>query len=335
MTGRAAMPDRLLSPSKITAWLDCGHYLTLRDRVDAGLLATTGLAGFGSFARLLADKGSQHEAECLQHYRSEGRSIYEVPPRESGERFDAWVERVGTPWEAGYDVIAQMPLIHDGMRGIADFLVKVNDPPDDACAYEPLDAKLARTEAKPGHVLQLCFYADALRAATGVMPARVHLWLGSGVIEPLVTREFHPYWTRLRQQLRQVLEDDARVDTRPLPCDHCAFCEFAAICDAQWRDEDALTYVAGIRSNDVLDLEESGVATLAGLATHVGDVPSIRAERLERLVTQAALQVEARDHPDRPPPFRPAEPNDDLLWGRGLELLPDAGRRGRLLGLRG
>ena len=154
------------------------------------------------------------------------------------------------------------------------------------------------------------------------MPARVHLWLGSGVIEPLVTREFHPYWTRLRQQLRQVLEDDARVDTRPLPCDHCAFCEFAAICDAQWRDEDSLTYVAGIRSNDVLDLEESGVATLAGLATHVGDVPSIRAERLERLVTQAALQVEARDHPDRPPPFRPAEPNDDLLWGRGLELLP-------------
>jgi len=28
--------DRLLTPSKITAWLDCAHYLTLRHQVDTG-----------------------------------------------------------------------------------------------------------------------------------------------------------------------------------------------------------------------------------------------------------------------------------------------------------
>ena len=33
MTGK---PNRLLTPSKITAWLDCAHYLTLRRAVDAG-----------------------------------------------------------------------------------------------------------------------------------------------------------------------------------------------------------------------------------------------------------------------------------------------------------
>ena len=34
------MPStRLITPSKITAWLDCPHYLTLRGRVDAGQLA--------------------------------------------------------------------------------------------------------------------------------------------------------------------------------------------------------------------------------------------------------------------------------------------------------
>ncbi len=178
------MPDRLLSPSKITAWLDCAHYLTLRERLDAGLLDVE-LSGFGSFARLLADKGRQHEAECLEHYRATGRTIYEVPARDPGERFDEWVTRVGTPWDEGFDVIYQMPFVHDGMRGIADFLVRVDGPSESACVYEPVDAKLARTEAKPGHILQLCFYADALRAATGTSPEHLHIWLGSGRIESL------------------------------------------------------------------------------------------------------------------------------------------------------
>ena len=169
---------------------------------------------------MLADKGSQHEAECLAHYRAMGRSIYEVPQREPGETFDAWVARVGTPWDDGPDVIFQMPFVHDGMRGIADFLVRVADPSTGACAYEPVDAKLARTEAKPGHVLQLCFYADALRAATGATPEHLHLWLGSGDVETLVTREFHPYWHRLRGQLRQLLEERRARARHPAGAEH-------------------------------------------------------------------------------------------------------------------
>ena len=317
------MADRLLSPSKITAWLDCGHYLTLRERLDAGLLEAE-VAGFGSFARLLADKGSQHEAECLEYYRAEGRSIYEVPARESGERFDEWVTRVGSPWDHGYDVIYQMPFVHDGMRGIADFLLRVDNPSAGLCSYEPLDAKLARTEAKPGHVLQLCFYADALRAATGTAPERLHLWLGSGHIESLVTKEFHPYWNRLRNQLRQLLADDAPApETRPTPCAHCEFCEFVAVCDAQWRQEDSLVYVAGIRGNEVAGLEDCAITTLTGLAECTDPVDALRPERLERLVSQAELQVEARDDPDGPPPFHLTEAGADPTWGHGLELLPE------------
>jgi uncharacterized protein len=317
------MADRLLSPSKITAWLDCGHYLTLRDRLDAGLLQTA-VTGIGSFARLLADKGSDHEAECLAHYRAVGRSVYEVPPRHAGEQFDAWVARVGTPWDDGHDVIFQMPFIHDGMRGIADFLVRVDNPSLGACVYEPVDAKLARTEAKPGHVLQLCFYAEALRAATGAAPEHLHLWLGSGAMETLVTREFHPYWNRLRGQLRQVLENDGpEHDTRPVPNTHCEFCEFAVVCETQWRDEDSLFYVAGIRATEVVDLEKADIVTLAALATATVDALAIRPERFGRLLTQAELQVEARTNVDRPPPFRLAPAGEDPLWGHGLELLPE------------
>jgi hypothetical protein len=31
------MAERLLTPSKITAWLDCAHFLTLRHEVDSGV----------------------------------------------------------------------------------------------------------------------------------------------------------------------------------------------------------------------------------------------------------------------------------------------------------
>jgi predicted RecB family nuclease len=317
------MTDRVLSPSKITAWLDCAHYLTLRERLDAGLLDVK-LSRFGSFARLLADKGSQHEAECLAHYRAAGRSIYEVPAREPGERFDNWVIRAGTPWDDGFDVIYQMPFVHDGMRGIADFLVRVDSPSENAYVFEPVDAKLARTEAKPGHILQLCFYADALRAATGASPEHLHIWLGSGRIESFATREFHPYWRRLRNQLRHLFEDDApTLETRPEPCDHCEFCEFAGVCDTQWRDEDSLVFVAGIRTSDRLSLEDSAIATLTDLAGCSREVDSMRPERLARLVTQAELQVEVRIVPDGPPPFRLTKAGADPTWGRGLELLPE------------
>ena len=317
------MTDRLLSPSKITAWLDCAHYLTLRERFDAGLLHVE-LSHFGSFARLLADKGSQHEAQCLEQYRGTGLGIYEVPPREPGERFDAWVTRAGTPWDDGYDVIYQMPLMHDGIRGIADFLIRVENPSPGASAYEPVDAKLARTEAKPGHVLQLCFYADALREAMGGLPAHLHLWLGSGNTESLITKEFHPYWLRLRRQLRTLMDDDTPTpQTRPEPCEHCDFCEFAGVCDTQWREEDSLVFVADLRGSEREALEAGGVETLGALATWSSEVDGMRPDRIERVTTQATLQLEARSQPDRPPPFLPIEAGPDPTWGRGFEHLPE------------
>jgi len=35
------MNERLLTPSKITAWLECGHFLTLRNQADAGVIEVT------------------------------------------------------------------------------------------------------------------------------------------------------------------------------------------------------------------------------------------------------------------------------------------------------
>jgi predicted RecB family nuclease len=315
------VPEQLLTPSKITAWIECSHSLSLATALEAGqlVLAPTGL---GSLAEVLVAKGGEHERNCLVDLENDGREVYHVPGRNVGESFDAWVARVRGVLDEDHDVLYQMPFIHDGIRGIADFVWRV--PGEDGLAtYEPVDAKLTRLEGKPGHVLQLCFYVDALEAATGRRARNMHLWLGSGVVERLAVDQFRPYWRRLQRQLRELLARDIDVDsTKPSPCTHCEICEFAPRCEAQWRAEDSLVYVANIRPADREALEGAGVESVAKLARRVVPVEAIHDENLHRLQRQAHLQVVSRVAHDAVPTFEVIEAGDDPVYGHGFELLP-------------
>ena len=256
-------------------------------------------------AQLLLEKGLEHEAAVLAAYRAEGKSVFEVPPQDKGhhESFAAWVARVGNPMAHGHDVVFQMPFVHDGIRGVADFLVRTVDPETGTVTYEPVDAKLARNAAKPGHVLQLCFYAEGIHALTGVWPEHVHIVLGSGKVEPIRVDDVMPYWRRLRSQLVDVMNDDVVEATVPEPCPHCEFCEFELLCEEHWRAADSIVHVAGVHKAYRQILNADDVTTIAGLATLDRPVEGLDDDRRVRFVRQARLQVEARQHEDDPPPF--------------------------------
>ncbi len=314
------MIERLLTPSKITAFLDCAHYLTLQHRLEGGQLTKHNT--FGSMAQLLMDKGLEHEQACLDHYRSQGKSVYEVPGKNPGETFAAWVARVGNPMADGHDVLYQMPFVHQGVRGVADFIERVIDDSTGVVRYEPLDAKLARIEAKPGHVLQLCFYADAIEALTGVTPVDVRIWLGSGRVETVRLDNVRAYWRRIRHQLVEVMELDAATSaTTPERCSHCQFCEFTDVCEAEWRSADSLLFVANILKADRQAAVADGRFTMASLAACDEPIAGIRAERQIRLVTQASLQVQARDNIESPLPTLPL-PIDADGAPAGFMMLP-------------
>ncbi len=318
------MVERLLTPSKITAWLGCGHYLSLRNQVESGIL-TPRQTPLNALADILIDKGNQHESSCLEDYEALGKTIYEVPGRNANEAFEEWVARVSGSLTKGFDVIYQMPFVNDGMRGIADFLVRVDEP--GYAEYEPVDAKLTRAKSKPGHVLQLCFYAEAIAAQTGASPRRMHVWLGSGTVESLMVEEFMPYWRRLRRQLETLLDGDAtKTVTRPKLCESCEFCEFQGHCETQWRAEDSLAFVANAREGERSALEAAGVATVAQLAERSEPVPELREEKRRRLTSQAALQVASRNSREAPPAFEFIEATDDPVYGHGFELLPEPDR---------
>ena len=138
--------ERLLTPSKVTAWLDCPHYLALSARVDDGTMPRPEQR-FGSFAELLLNKGLAHEQDCLAEYRRQERRILEVPAKAKGQTFASWVAETGNPLDGAHDVVYQMPFIHNGIRGVADFVVRVHDPDTGEVSNEPVDAKLTRVDA--------------------------------------------------------------------------------------------------------------------------------------------------------------------------------------------
>ncbi|WP_208293913.1 TM0106 family RecB-like putative nuclease [Ilumatobacter fluminis] len=303
------MRERLLTPSKITAWLDCAHYLTLKHEVESGVRDKPP-SMFGEMAQMLVDKGLTHEQEVLARYAQKGRPVHTVPERCDDESFARWVDRVGDVLPEGHDVIFQMPFVHDGIQGVADFLERV-DLADGSFTYEPVDAKLARKAAKSGHVLQLCFYAEAITTTTGHAPEQLHIELGSGRRETIRVADVSAYWRRLRGQLARVVNEPAG-ETKPDKCDHCPFCEFEQVCDAEWREADSLIHVAGVHTAHREILEADGVATIASLATLDRPVDELDPERLKRFIRQASLQVEAREAPeDDPPPFELLVAADD------------------------
>ena len=312
------MADPLLSPSTISAWLDCDFYLTVKLGAQQAEQNHP-----NAFAKLLMEKGLAHEKACLAQFESGGLRIFRTPEWENHEPFAQWVSRVGNPMADGWDVIYQFPMVHDGLRGIADFLVRVPEPVEGYATYEPYDAKLARLAAKPAHVLQLCFYADAIEALTGSAPHKMHLWLGSGEIESLEVEQFGAYWRRLRSRLAGVLANPAIDGVRPERNSHCEFCEYSQQCQDTWRAADSLEFVAGIRRAEKDAFEDAAIATLVELSEADRPTPLVAAARQDRLRRQAELQVVSRAAPDEPPAFREVPSGEDPVWGHGYANLPE------------
>lgn len=327
-----------LTPSIITAWLACPHSLTLHRLEHEGEIEKADEPR-SAFSRLVQNKGEHHERECLEALRARfGNSAIFEPPllNKSAESFEAYLGRVTLPDLQAFKGLYQIPLAHDGMRGIADFLITVDDAGQPLETFMPIDAKLARKEAKPGHVLQLCFYADAVEAITGKRPEGVRIWLGKGgadAMEEIRLDEIAGYWRHVRADLASLLEATAPEETRPEPCDHCAFCKFQDRCEGEWREADSLHYVASLTRRDREKLSAAGIASRGALASSTGEVKRFDAARLARLRLQARLQVEARPDScvevavstDTPVHVLPATEGEGAL--RGFPQLPpeDAG----------
>jgi predicted RecB family nuclease len=315
-----------LAPSDLSRHLGCAHATTLaleaargeREKPHAG----------SAYERMIQEKGDAHERDYLAQLVARGLEITEI--ERSGSYADM-AARTRSAMEAGAPVVYQATFELGRWRGHADFLERVvvkTDP--GGFGYEAVDTKLARNEARPSHVLQLCFYSAGIAAVQGFEPDHMHIALGSGRRESLRPRDFDAYFARAQRSLERFV--DAPPATVALPCAACERCPFWTVCDEEWREKDDLHYVAEIRRGQTVALEASGVTTLAALAE--GSVLTrpvdLKSGTLTTLHEQARLQEETRSN---------GHVATKLLLpieeGRGFERLPEPSRLDLAIDLEG
>ncbi len=301
-----------LAPTDLGPHLECAHATACARAFALG--AGPGPAGGGDYQELIRTKGDLHEARVLARLREAGIDIVEIPRTDEPEQAQELTLRA---MRAGAQAIAQATFVRDGWSGRADILERVDTPTAlGGWGYEAVDAKLARNEALPHHVLQLGVYSEWIAQVQGVPPRHMHLELGSGRRETIVVADVAAYVRHARARLRAAVTD--APPTEPVRCSHCAVCGFRKRCETWWFEHDDLNQVAGLRRDQAIALRHAGVPTLTQLAQSPDElvVADLAPRALEDLRHQAQLQLQARRDKTLPFDLRPAEER------RGLGRLP-------------
>lgn len=227
----------------------------------------------------------------------------------------------------GREFIVQAELRGERISGVADFLRRVDVPSRlGGHGYEVWDAKLA-TRVKPGHLVQLCAYAEILGELQGVWPDEVAVVLGSGEIERFPARDYRFFYAAARDALfRQQAEFDPSEMPEPLASGRNDRWESEA---KRWLvSQDHLSLVAGITRTQVKRLEAAGVRTREDLSVcERAHVPRVAPAVLRRLRHQAALQIRSEGletpvYEVLDPAEWPSDRTSDADPRRGLRLLP-------------
>jgi predicted RecB family nuclease len=309
----------VLSATDLVGYLYCDHLTELSLEVAAGLQPRP--ADDDPGLAVVQQRGIDHEHAYLARLRSDEVEVVDIPTRVPLVDQVALTERALAD---GPQVIYQAAFLQGDetgpmWRGHADFLSRVSMASRlGDYSYEPEDTKLAR-HVRPSAVLQLCEYADQLARLQGHPPEQIHVVLGGQTRVTLRLADFGAYFRAAKARFEAACE--AGVSAYPDPVEHCATCSWREVCDAQRTEDDHLTLVAGLRSDQARFLEAAGIRSVAAVAGSTAvQVPGIGKATLEKLRRQALLQTRARAQPDQPPPY---ELLDVREAGLGLASLPE------------
>jgi predicted RecB family nuclease len=296
----------LYSATDLVNFLDCPHCTAL-DLID--FIDPLPKSEDSDEAKLIQAKGFEHEKRYLEKLRARGEGIVDL----SGTSLDldGKVQATLSAMQSGAAVIYQAALRDGQFFGYADFLRKV--PRASALgdfSYEVVDTKLARN-AKASFVVQLAFYSGLLAKLQGVAPRMMHVMLGEQSEKSYACAQFSRYVNNISQRFLSHIQamqphiqpgmGMAGLGTYPDPCDRCSLCKWSGRCEQRRLDDDHLSQVAGITRIQIKKLHAAGITTLAQLGgcTPQQNVPKMADQTLEKLMRQAALQLQGREtgHP--------------------------------------
>ncbi|MGZ2439382.1 TM0106 family RecB-like putative nuclease [Sinorhizobium medicae] len=289
-----------LSASDLVGHLNCSSLTAFDLKVAQGTLGKP--ARWDPLLEILRERGFRHERAFIDHLIASGASFIHIEGADNDETsYDATIDAM----KSGVAVIAQASLHRGSWAGRADILTRVEKPSGlGNWSYEVIDTKLGR-ETKGGTILQLCLYSEMLGEMQGVMPEMTYVVAPWTDFKPKPFRlaDYGAYFRKAKRSLEQAVGGDASIEPYPEPIDHCDVCRWSDTCEKRWRDDDHLSFVAGISRNQINELRENGIVTLAGLASlpsPIGWKPKRGAvQSYEKVRNQAHIQFEARQTGER------------------------------------
>jgi predicted RecB family nuclease len=313
-----------LSATDLANHLACRHVTTLDRGAAEGKWKPPDW--FRPDAAVLRERGYAHERAYLEHLEAQGLEVARLDERADGH---AALAQTLHAMYAGVEIIAQATLAAGRWFGRADVLHRVDRPgPLGKWSYEALDTKLAR-ETRGGAILQLCLYSELLCEMQGLRPEFMHVVprRPGFPLETYRVGDYQAYFRLVRRNLEAAVdgaEPGAFDRTYPDPVPHCEICRWWPRCEKRRRDDDHLSFVAGLSRLQARELRSHDVPTLAALATlplPLGWKPARGArEGYRRVREQARVQAEGRLMRRTVHELLPPVP------GKGFALLPAPSR---------
>jgi predicted RecB family nuclease len=278
----------LFSATDLVTFLGCEHasgldQLALTEKIEK--------TRDDDMHELLQKRGHEHERAYLKQLVEAGANVVEITGKRLEDRHAATVAAM----REGATIIYQATLYDPPWHGHADFLRRMETPSTlGGYSYEVVDTKLSR-HAKPSHIIQLCVYSELVRKVQGRAPHRMHIKLGDGHEQSFYLNDYHYYYHAAKARLEGFVATSPATEAEP--CSACVMCHWRGRCEEQWKTSDHLSLVANISRGQIGKLHAFGVTTVKQLSELAPDtrVPKMLGTTLDRLRSQADLQVSARE----------------------------------------
>jgi uncharacterized protein len=239
----------------------------------------------------LREKGQAFEDEFLAGLKAQGFNVVEI------DREDNKAEALTLKaMREGADYIYQARLKHDIWYGWADFLQKTTKPSSlGAWSYEVIDTKLSR-ETKAGSILQICLYSYIIQQLQGLLPEYMYIKTPDK-LEPYRVDDFMAYFRLVQQRLAAAVAKPGPLYPEPLA--HCDVCDWWDHCNKRRRDDDHLSFIAGMGSAQIREVRNWDLNTLEAMAQFplpIKQKPSRGSvDTYTKLREQARVQLQSRN----------------------------------------
>lgn len=264
--------------SDATSWIHCPRRAWLDNNPPPGYETIEP----NEFDQLVITLGNKHEQNVKRQLEMHHQVVNAVSE-----------ENTRTLMEAGTQIIYQGKLCKDDIIGIPDFLIR-----DDSGAYQPADAKLARSEEKKEIQIQLGLYRKLLGTSL-----KAKVFLGTGEVTEIgdeADKEVDKFLTGMREVLAQPTPPAVRYSESK-----CKACGYYEVCKPQFEAKGELTLLYGVDSRAAPGLEEQGIDSIRKLAdadpAAINDVPYLNGiEKRQRAVLQAKSYFDRSFHQLKP-----------------------------------